>query len=90
MAHLLGINEGGEEGVNKMLVADSIILFIVLVIFVLMSYVTIQVFKLVEYGDKRLMLMMIFLDFTLIGKLSSSAILTSLQLTLYSTSLASY
>lgn len=70
MAHLLGISESGEEGVNKMLVADSIILFIVLVIFVLMSYVTIQVFKLVEYGDKRLMLMMIFLDFTLIGKLS--------------------
>jgi hypothetical protein len=90
MAHLLVISEGGEEGVNKMLVADSIILFIVLVIFVLMSYVTIQVFKLVEYGDKRLMLMMIFLDFTLIGKLSSSAILTSLQLTLYSRSLASY
>lgn len=54
--------------VNKMNVADGFVLATCTILLVLMSLVTRKVFKIVGFGDKRLMLMLIFLDLTLIGK----------------------
>jgi hypothetical protein len=53
--------------VNKMNVADSFILATCTILLVLMSLVTRKVFKIVGFGDKRLMLMLIFLDLSLVG-----------------------
>ena len=51
-----------------MTVADSCILAITCILFIIFVFVTRQVFKLVEYGDKRLMLMLFFLDLTILSK----------------------
>ena len=58
-----------EPGVNKMSVADSCILATVVVVFGAMLVVTYKVFKIVRFGDKKMLLMLIFLDITLLGKL---------------------
>jgi hypothetical protein len=60
-----------EPGVNKMSVADSCILATVVVVFGAMLVVTYKVFKIVRFGDKKMLLMLIFLDITLLGKLKS-------------------
>ena len=49
-----------------MTVADSCILATATLVFLLMIFVTKKVFKLVDYADRRLMLMLVFLDVTLI------------------------
>lgn len=57
-----------EPGINKMNICDSCILVIVTLVFIVMVLLTRHVFKLVEYGDKRLMFMLVFLDLTLLCK----------------------
>lgn len=57
-----------DSGVNKMNIADSCIMAIVTVVFVGMVLVTAKVYRIVKLGDKRLMLMLGFLDLTLLGK----------------------
>jgi hypothetical protein len=61
-----------DTGVNKMNIADSCIMAIVVVVFVGMVLVTAKVYKIVKLGDKRLMLMLGFLDLTLLGKFKST------------------
>ena len=58
----------GDSGVNKMNIADSCIMAIVTVVFVGMVLVSAKVYRIVKFGDKRLMLMLAFLDLTLLGK----------------------
>jgi hypothetical protein len=55
--------------VNKMNVADSCILAVVTIVFFGMIIVTAKVYRIVKFGDKRLMLMLSFLDLTLLGKI---------------------
>ena len=65
--------DGDEDsGVNKMNIADSCIMAIVTVVFVGMVLVTAKVYRIVKLGDKRLMLMLAFLDLTLLGKCIST------------------
>ena len=52
--------------VSKMTVADSCILATATLVFIVMIFVTKKVFKLVDYADRRLMFMLVFLDITLI------------------------
>lgn len=54
--------------VNKMNVADSFVLATSTIVFILMALVTRKVFLIVEFGDKRLIFMLLFLDLTLICK----------------------
>jgi hypothetical protein len=61
-----------DSGVNKMNIADSCIMAIVSVVFVGMVLVTAKVYRIVKLGDKRLMLMLAFLDLTLLGKCIST------------------
>ena len=56
-----------EPGVDKMTVADSCILATVLIVFGAMLTVTYKVFKIVRFGDRKMLLMLIFLDLTLAG-----------------------
>jgi hypothetical protein len=65
--------DGDEDtGVNKMNIADSCIMAIVTIVFVGMVLVTAKVYRIVKLGDKRLMLMLGFLDLTLLGKYIST------------------
>ena len=65
--------EGEDDaGVNKMNIADSCIMAIVTIVFVGMVLVTAKVYRIVKLGDKRLMLMLGFLDLTLLGKCIST------------------
>ena len=61
-----------DSGVNKMNIADSCIMAIVTVVFVGMVLVSAKVYRIVKLGDKRLMLMLAFLDLTLLGKCIST------------------
>ena len=58
-----------EPGVNKMNVADSCILATVVIVLGAMLVVTFKVYKIVRFGDIKMLLMLIFLDITLIGNL---------------------
>jgi hypothetical protein len=52
--------------VYKVTIADSVILFTVVIMFIIMMLVTLKVFRLIRCYDRRLLLMLIFLDLTLI------------------------
>lgn len=54
--------------VHKILISDSIILTIVIIMLIIMLFVTYKVIKITSYSDKILVLMLIFLDITLICK----------------------
>jgi hypothetical protein len=58
-----------EPGVNKMNVADSCILATVVIVFGTMLVVTQRVYKIVKFGDMKMLLMLVFLDITLFGNL---------------------
>ncbi len=62
-----------DDEVNKMNVADSCILTVVTIVFLGMIFVTVKVYRIVKFGDKRLMLMLSFLDLTLLCKILHSA-----------------
>lgn len=57
-----------EPGVNKMIVTDSCILATVTIVLGAMLVVTYKVFKIVRCSDLKMMLMLVFLDITLLGK----------------------
>ena len=57
-----------EPGVDKMTVADSCILATVTIVLGAMLVVTYKVFKIVRCSDLKMMLMLVFLDITLLGK----------------------
>lgn len=58
--------------VEKIFVVDAFILSIVIILFLIMLYVTYKVFKITIFKDKVLLLMLFFLDITLICKHSQS------------------
>jgi hypothetical protein len=66
-----------EPGVDKMTVANSCLLATVTIVLVAMLVVTYKVFKIVRFGDLKMLLMLIFLDLALVGK---GIIITSLTL----------
>ena len=57
-----------EPGVDKMTVANSCLLATVTIVLGAMLVVTYKVFKIVRFGDLKMLLMLIFLDLALIGK----------------------
>ena len=57
-----------EPGVDKMTVANSCLLATVTIVLCAMLVVTYKVFKIVRFGDLKMLLMLIFLDLALIGK----------------------
>jgi hypothetical protein len=57
-----------EPGVDKMTVANSCLLATVTIVLSAMLVVTYKVFKIVRFGDLKMLLMLIFLDLALIGK----------------------
>lgn len=57
-----------EPGVDKMTVANSCLLATVTIVLGAMLVVTYKVFKIVQFGDLKMLLMLIFLDLALIGK----------------------
>ncbi len=54
--------------VLKVIIADAVILATVIVMLTLMLFVTYKVFKIIRFNDNRLLLMLVFLDITLICK----------------------
>ena len=67
-----------EPGVDKMTVANSCLLATVTIVFGAMLVVTYKVFKIVRFGDLKMLFMLVFLDFALIGKPNLKTSLTSL------------
>lgn len=59
-----------EPGVNKMAVSNSCLLAAATIVFGVMLVVTYKVFKIVRFGDPKMLLMLIFLDITLAGKIN--------------------
>ena len=67
-----------EPDVDKMTVANSCLLATVTIVFGAMLVVTYKVFKIVRFGDLKMLFMLVFLDFALIGKPNLKTSLTSL------------
>ena len=67
-----------EPGVDKMTVANSCLLATVTIVFGAMLVVTYKVFKIVRVGDLKMLFMLVFLDFALIGKPNLNTSLTRL------------
>jgi len=65
-----------EPGIDKMTVANSCLLATVTIVLGAMLVVTYKVFKIVRFGDLKMLLMLIFLDLALIGK---AIVITSLN-----------
>ena len=54
--------------VKKIVIADSVTLCLVIWILIIMMVVTWKVYKIVKFYDKRLLLMLAFLNLTLLCK----------------------
>ncbi len=55
----------------KMFIADVTMSATSVLLFVLFVYVTVKVVRIIQFTDKVIMFMLIFLDLTLVGKLLS-------------------
>ncbi len=58
---------------NKALIADSIILAVVYLMLLVMLWLTYKVYKITLFQDKVLLMMLIFLDITLMSKLKCAS-----------------